>query len=172
MVRGAYVLEGEAAAKAAAQVGTEVVKEVAEHPNQALAAGAKVTAAAVPRSVIDDALASTAPATRLEGQVADHLGDRLQSFQRQVVGPGGNPIGEIDAEVSEAIIEVTIGKGGKVDQVTKLLTNGVMNPNGKPVIVFGPNMKKFAIQSIEEAGGYVVRSLDELDALLLTLGGP
>jgi hypothetical protein len=47
LARGAVVLEGEAAAgKAAGAVGKEVAKEVAEHPGQAAAAGAKAAEAA------------------------------------------------------------------------------------------------------------------------------
>ena len=125
------------------------------------------------RTLVDSALGSTAQATRLEGKVGNHLFDRLTAFQKQVPGLDGNILGEIDVAVPEAIIEVTIGNKGKVDQVTKLLTSTVMNPTGLPVILFAPNFKKNAMQSVQNigAGAYVVRSLDELDALLLKLRG-
>ncbi len=94
------------------------------------------------RKLVDAALGSTAPATRLEGKVGNHLFDRLTAFRRQVLGTNGNPLGEIDVAVPEAIIEVTTGNKGKVVQVTKLLTDTTMNPTGLPVIVFAPNFKK------------------------------
>ena len=64
---------------------------------------------------------------------------------------------------TKTIIEVTGGRGRrKVGQVQKLLTNSLLNPEGKQVIVFGPNLKPGTAKAIEELGVKVVRTLDEL----------
>ena len=123
------------------------------------------------RTLVDAALGSTAPATRLEGKVGNHLFDRLTAFQAAGSGSYGNPLGEIDVAVPEAIIEVTTGNKGKVVQVTKLLTDTTMNPTGLPLLSLHPILEENTMESVQNAGAYVVRNLGELDALLLKLRG-
>jgi hypothetical protein len=55
-------------------------------------------------------------------------------------GPN-NSIGEIDVETSQAIIEVTVAKSGKLGQVSNFIGNATFNPSGKPVILYAPNYR-------------------------------
>jgi hypothetical protein len=111
---------------------------------------------------------STNPAIRLEGQVAQQFRQALVGFQKQVFS-GGRRVGEIDVELTHAIIEVTTGVGkGKVGQVQRLLANQALNPQYKPVILFGPhpNLQPGIVAAIERAGGRVARSREELASLV------
>lgn len=76
-------------------------------------------------------------------------------------GPNGS-IGEIDFEVSNAIIEVTKKSGKKLKQIKNYISNKTMNPTGKTVILFAPNYGFTAGKDIEEAGALVVREMDDL----------
>lgn len=62
---------------------------------------------------------------------------------------------------------MTNGKGGrKVGQALRLQTSAV-NPKGKPIIVFGPNiMRPGRIRAIEETGAKFARTLNELERLV------
>ena len=108
---------------------------------------------------------SADPAVRLEGLVAQRFRNRLVSFQRKV-SMGGRIVGEIDVELSDAIIEVTTGTGrGKVAQVGRLMSIAV-NPSGKSVVVFGPDISAGRIPGLEAAGARVARSLEELSVIV------
>jgi len=107
------------------------------------------------------ALRSANAATRLEGEAAAALGKAVTGFQRMVKG-----IGEVDVETTKAIVEVTGGRSpGKLDQITKLINDKALNPQGKPVVVYGPNLGIHAARTLEKAGAKVVRTLDELKAV-------
>jgi len=108
------------------------------------------------------ALDSANSAVRLEGEAAAALGESVTGFQK-VVSSGGRVVGEIDVETTKAIVEVTGGRApGKVNQVTKLLTDKALNPQGKPVVVYGPNLGKQAAEALQKTGATVVRTLEEL----------
>jgi Domain of unknown function (DUF4157)/Bacterial SH3 domain len=111
------------------------------------------------------ALASADPAVRLEGKVAEALGGSVVSFQKKFVIEGVT-IGEIDVETTKAIIEVTGGRSpGKLKQITRQISNRIINPEGKAVIVYGPELGIHAAKSLENAGAKVVRTLDEIQKL-------
>lgn len=111
------------------------------------------------------ALKSAEAATRLEGEAAAALGETVTGFQK-VVTQGGKVVGEIDVETTKAIVEVTNGASPrKLQQITKLIGNKTLNPNGKPVVVYGPNLGRQAAQALEKAGAKVVRTLDQLKAV-------
>jgi hypothetical protein len=107
------------------------------------------------------ALQSADPAARLEGQVARRVRASLVRFQEEVYS-AGQRIGEIDVETATSIIEVTGGAGqGKVAQITRLL-GAALNPSGKQVILFAPNITSGRARAIEALGVRVVRSLSDL----------
>ena len=109
---------------------------------------------------------STNPALYLEGMIARHFRDSVVQFQK-VVQIGNRAIGEIDIELKTAIVEVTTGTGsGKVGQAKRLLSPA-LNPEGKKVIVFGPNIAPRRAQAIEAVGAHVARSIQELARLAL-----
>jgi hypothetical protein len=121
---------------------------------------------------IEEALASSNPGTKLEGQVAQGLKDagfEVESFQREV-GPGGS-VGEVDVETPNAIIETTLSPSGKLGQIDKLINNPEMNPTGKPVILYAPNYGGAATDAVVGAGASVAKNMDQLTALLSQLGG-
>ena len=122
-----------------------------------------------PRSAIarqvNTALESAEAGARLEGQLGKQLINQIVDF-RKTVTEGGRRVGEIDLETSSAIIEATLDATGKSGQVQKLLTNKTMNPLGKAVIVYGPNLKAGAIRDIQRVGGKVARTPKELEELL------
>lgn len=97
--------------------------------------------------------------------LARHFRDSIIQFQK-IVRIDDRAIGEIDIELETVIIEVTAGSGGgKVGQVTRLLSSA-LNPTGKKVIVFGPNITPGRTRAIEAAGAFVAKSLRELDMLV------
>jgi len=111
------------------------------------------------------ALRSTDAATRLEGQAAAALGKTVTSFQRSVV-EGGLEIAKTDVETGKTIVEVTGGTSPrKLQQIIKYITNKAVNPEGKRVVVFGPNLGKQAAEQLVKAGATVVRTLDEPKAV-------
>jgi len=122
-----------------------------------------------PRSVlareVNAALETGTEGARLEGQVARTFFNDVVSFNKQVFS-AGRRIGEIDVELKNAIVEVTTDQGGKAGQAGKLVNDKVLNPLGKVVIVYGPNITKRAGQAIEAAGARVARTPEELKKLL------
>jgi hypothetical protein len=117
---------------------------------------------------VNAALESAEAGIRLEGQLGKQLLSQLVSFKRTVV-EGGQRVGKIDLETGTAIIEATLDATRKSGQVQKLLTNKALNPSGKPVIVFGPNLRPGAIRDIQGIGGKVARTPEELEELLRQL---
>jgi RHS repeat-associated protein len=108
------------------------------------------------------ALNSADNAVRLEGQAAAALGRSVTDFQK-VVKAGGKTVGEIDIETSKAIVEVTGGRSpGKLQQVLNLINDKTLNPAGKQVVVYAPNLGKHATKTLQDAGAIVVRTTDEL----------
>ena len=116
---------------------------------------------------VEQALQSSDLDRVLEGKVAKAVGNDLVDFNRKV-GPSG-ATGEVDVETSKAIIEVTTRHTGKSKQVKKLLSNRDMNPLGKPVILFAPNYGHTATRTITATGAIVVRTEQELLAVLSKL---
>ncbi len=123
-----------------------------------------------PRSVlareVNAALEAGTEGARLEGQVARTFFSDLVGLNKQFFSSAGKRIGEIDVELKNAIIEVTTDQGGKAGQAGKLVNDKVINPLGKTVIVYGPNITKRAGQAIEAAGAKVARTPEELKKLL------
>jgi hypothetical protein len=76
-------------------------------------------------------------------------------------GPLPIHCGEIDFEVENAVIEVTVKKSDKMFQIEKLLTPH-FNPTGKTVILFAQHYGGAASRDVERAGALVVRSMDDL----------
>ncbi len=101
------------------------------------------------------------------GLIARMEGDDVISFGRKINGPTGT-LGDIDAETHYAILEA---KGGQTwdlkatDQMYKL-QGPAMNPSGKPVIVYAPNMPGDKIAGIEATGVYVAQNETQLIELL------
>lgn len=117
---------------------------------------------------IKKALGSADKDKKLEGEVADSIRDHVIDFDRKV-GPNGS-VGQVDVETRKTIIEVTTQRKGKRGQIMKAISDPEMNPNGKPVILYAPNYQGGAGKDIEEAGGYVARTPEELKALLRRFG--
>jgi len=92
----------------------------------------------------------------------------LVSFNKQV-GLNGS-IGEIDVETAKAMIEVTTQVSRKLKQIQKLICDPDLNPLSKPVILYAPYYKDTPDQDIINAGGYVVRTQQDLVNLLRQLG--
>jgi len=124
------------------------------------------------QSVIDreiaGALVSGNAGTALEGKVASYLrqgGVDVLRFRRQF-GQGGS-IGEIDVETPEAIIEVYSGKKtSKLESVQSKQDSRIMNPTGKPVILYAPGYRVNAANEIWNAGAIVVKDFESLSAAL------
>lgn len=86
---------------------------------------------------IEATLRSDDPSKRLEAEVAEALGQRVIAFRKQIQHKG-RTIGEIDVETSDFIIEVKSGPPSlnHLSQLQRMRDNRVINPYGKPVIVF------------------------------------
>ena len=108
----------------------------------------------------------------MEGEVAimvkNHPRSKIVNFNRPYPNPHapGN-ITEHDIETENAIIEVTRMAGGKPSQMARL-GHTLANPNGKPIIIYGPRYTApRAIAKVIEAGAYkVVHNEQELIAAL------
>jgi hypothetical protein len=113
---------------------------------------------------IRKALDSTDKGTQFEGETAKLIEDAgidVIAFQKKfwLPPPTIDLIGEIDVEISQAIIESTIGHALEFKQMRKLINNKTINPDGNPVILYlknGFNLK--AAQEINKIGGIVVRT--------------
>ncbi|WP_128331656.1 Hint domain-containing protein [Apibacter sp. HY039] len=103
----------------------------------------------------------------LEGDIAKALDDAdIPYIQGEKFGPNGS-IGEIDFQLDNFHIEATVQNGGKLKQIVKHMSNEVLNPNGKPVILIGPNYKNLAaVKAIEDAGATVVHSIEDLISII------
>ncbi|RKZ83010.1 MAG: hypothetical protein DRR16_18340, partial [Candidatus Parabeggiatoa sp. nov. 3] len=112
---------------------------------------------------------------KMEGKIAQALRPHLVAFQKGVPRLDGTPgnRAEIDIETPNFIVEVTTSKGGKVKQIKDRLSSPEANPQGKPIIVLAPNMKRHAIQSSLDAGAIaVVQTEQELLDFMKKNGGP
>lgn len=114
---------------------------------------------------IKSALQSNNPGIKLEGEVAQALENKglLKNFQHKLWNEPTD-IGEIDIETPNYIIEVASGaKPNKINQLTKLQNNTLLNPNRKPVILFAPKVvKPQQIKTYQGAGVKVINDLDQL----------
>jgi hypothetical protein len=117
---------------------------------------------------IDQARQSPNRGTREEGKVGNMIRNIVEDFDRPV-GPNGS-IGQVDIETRRAIIEVASGQRGKTGQATTNLVDRRVNPEGKPVIVWGPGMRPGARDDLRRNGVQVVENEAELKAALRALG--
>lgn len=119
---------------------------------------------------IDQAASSANAGTRETGRVAQWIRPRVRGFEEKI-GPNGS-VGEIDIRTDEALIEVTTARRGKLSQIQQYLNDPQLNPEGRPVILYGEQYtNRAARQAIEDAGAYVVTSRQELEQLLERLAG-
>gem|GEM_PF-1073775 len=95
-------------------------------------------------AAIQNNLASTNAGTKLEARTANLLKHDLISYGRIEKGANKLPVGDVDVETSNAIIEVTMQTGQKAGQIAKLQTDRLLNPSNKPVILFAPNYTELA----------------------------
>ncbi|ROS04617.1 hypothetical protein EDC56_0123 [Sinobacterium caligoides] len=118
-------------------------------------------------------LQSSNPGDILEGQVARRYKDQLQNFNKKF-GPNGAD-GEIDVELPNTIIEVSVGlkKGRKARIQRERLLSETLNPNQKPVIQFSKSHKRMTSaqrQHLLDSGLHdVAASFDELDEIIRDL---
>jgi hypothetical protein len=115
---------------------------------------------------IERALRSPNENIRLEGEVAKALGDEVISFQRNIDRSSGR-IGEIDVETSSFIIEVTNGGSSKGASEFLKYFQADMNPLGKGVILYAPNLHMTKLASIEAAGVKVIQNMEALINLII-----
>ena len=86
---------------------------------------------------------------------------RNQAF----LNPDGSAFREVDFETNQAIIEATVSPNKKLQQVTDYL-GPIINPTGKPVILYAPLYNDRAARDIERAGALVVKNMDDLIGLV------
>lgn len=100
---------------------------------------------------------------RLEGQVGRALISDLVAFNRKTTNPAtGIEIGEIDVETPELVIEITMDKDDKLEQVLKEKNNKLINPQGKQVILFAPNYSHAADTQFQSYGIPIIRTFKGL----------
>ncbi|HZO70857.1 MAG TPA: hypothetical protein VFB60_01565 [Ktedonobacteraceae bacterium] len=117
------------------------------------------------------ALNAPSAQTQLEGQVARAVIADLVSFQRIIHDPvTGEVVGEIDVETSTAIIEVTTTPSGKLEQLLREQNNPLINPEGKNVILYGPDYSHLADLQFAEHDIPIARNMQELFEELRLLG--
>jgi len=112
---------------------------------------------------------------RLEAELAQLVqgeGYTLTNFHTQVNGSTGT-VGDYDVTTSDVILEAKSGSSWDsrdTINVNKLLGNGergaIMNPDGKPVIVYAPGMSDQKVQWIQNTGAWVVQNPEQLFVLL------
>ncbi|MBX8537701.1 DUF637 domain-containing protein, partial [Pseudomonas cichorii] len=130
-------------------------------------------------SQIETDLKSKEPGVLLEGHVGKALSDEgvLLDYQSKIRSGflDGKPIGvgEIDAETSRFIIEISSSpKPGKTDQLLKLQNNTLLNPERKEVVLFAPKVtSRQQIKAYESIGVKVVNTVEELMAYGKSKGG-
>ncbi|APR75128.1 Rhs family protein [Minicystis rosea] len=108
------------------------------------------------------------PGHTLEHDVENRLnaeGIPILKRDQPILDAAGRVAGDIDFEVAQAIIEVTVSPGGKLSQIQKYMTP-LFNPTGKAVVLFAPNYGSRAAQDIENAGAIVAKRLDDLVGLV------
>ncbi|HEU5376783.1 MAG TPA: RHS repeat-associated core domain-containing protein [Ktedonobacteraceae bacterium] len=98
-----------------------------------------------------EALSSSDQGTRFEGDAGSLVDEysEVVSFQRKEINPAtGKIVGDVDVESPNLLIEATLQTGGKTDQISKLLTNELLNPNGKPVVLYAPRYTSTGLKAI------------------------
>ncbi|MBY0372979.1 MAG: hypothetical protein K2Q23_03230 [Bryobacteraceae bacterium] len=80
--------------------------------------------------------------------------------------PDGKPKTEVDIETSDALIEVKTGSRANIGQAEGQLRDRQVNPDGKPLIVYGPRLGWGARAAYENKGAKVVRTPQEVIDLL------
>ena len=118
-------------------------------------------------SKVGSALRAADMPTKLEGIVGGTAGNKLVKFQ-EPIGPGGT-IGEIDVETDKIIIEVFSGKTGKEpNQLVKYFDYRAqyMNPQGKQVFLYAPNIVEWKVPGFESMGVKVIRNINDLIQIL------
>jgi hypothetical protein len=125
---------------------------------------------------IRNALISTNEGTQFEGETAQLIKDAgidVIAFQKKFWRdpPTDGIFSEIDVETPQALIEATISRSRKLTKIKDLITDNLLNPTGKPVILYAKSKYNWrATQDVIQAGGLVARTPDELINLLRTLG--
>jgi len=123
---------------------------------------------------IQAALNAANRADREPGVVADFLdkhGYDIRLFNQPFKHPDiPGRAGDIDIEIDQAIIEVTIQTQDKLKQATKLVNNKTLNPSGKPVFLFSREYSNQADSQFRAIGVIIVRSEDELLTEIHKLG--
>lgn len=117
---------------------------------------------------ITKAMNSLNPGVKLEGETANALGSKVINFQKNINGSGGR-IGEIDIETNNAIIDCFHGLTSKEPSTFFKYFNEhsqYMNPQGKQVILYAPNIDATKVAGIETIGVKVVRTMEELQSLV------
>ncbi|MEN9918318.1 MAG: hypothetical protein RL662_754 [Bacteroidota bacterium] len=104
---------------------------------------------------------------KLEEDIKEALDEaKILNTAGEKFGANGS-IGEIDFQTPDYIIEATVKNKGKLKQINKLLTDSIMNPDGKPVILIAPNYtNSSAVKAIEDAGATVVHTIEDLISIL------
>ena len=110
---------------------------------------------------------------RLPAQTAQRYLHQLERFNKLIFDKSGNRVTDIDVGLKRGLrrifIEVTAksGSGKAGEQIPKLREHPLVNPRKEPVIVFGTKLGGQPTQtSLENAGAYVARTFEELDALI------
>ncbi len=110
----------------------------------------------------------------MEIKVALYFGPAVTNFN-QHYNEAGHPIPremkpytEVDVETDTYMIEVTIGKSSKLEQIEKYCT---IDTQERHVIVFAPNIKnKAKINSITNTGAHFVKDFRSMTKLVRKLG--
>jgi len=111
---------------------------------------------------IDAALTSSDTDTVLEGQVGNAFRDEATEFQERLLDENGVTRGEIDVGTPDVVIEVTSGVGKKkLKQLDRLSTQPEIN--GRPIVLYGPNLtNEQKKKAFEDTGYKVYNSLTDL----------
>jgi RHS repeat-associated protein len=117
---------------------------------------------------ITKAINAAKPEVKLEGNTANALGDKVIGFQKNINSATGR-VGEIDIETENCIIDCFNGVSSKEPSTFFKYFNEkaqYMNPSGKKVILYAPNIDTTKVAGIEAIGVKVVRTLDELKSIV------
>jgi hypothetical protein len=112
---------------------------------------------------------------QFEGEVADYVRSKwgdIISFNENLRDPMTNGHFETDIKMGRAFIEITNASGGKSKQIFERYFSKFVNPDGLPVILYGPNFPPQTAtyilkRSLQEGKPVlIVRSIDELNLVL------
>ena len=126
-------------------------------------------------------LKSSNAGDRLEAELAQLVqgeGYTLTNVHTNVNGPTGT-VGDYDVTTPDVILEAKSGQSWDsraTRNVNKLLGYGadgaIMNPDGKPVLVYAPSMPEDKVLWIQQTGAYVAQNPEQLFILLWYLSPP